>query len=125
MQAKDMMTRNFVTMDPFAEVYQAFKCLLESKLDTLLVCDADGRVIGIAGITEMVDLKPGLQLHDIMARNFIHIDINATLEEIATLFIMFEGTREIPVFAEQKLAGVIHRQTVLKALNNQLSLIDR
>ena len=125
MQAKDIMIRNFVTMNPFAEVYQAFKCLLESKLDILMVRDCDGKVIGVVGINEMVDLKPGLQLRDIMVRNFISITINATLEEIATLFIMFEGTREIPVFAEQKLAGVIHRQTLLKALNNQLSLINR
>ncbi len=122
MQAKDIMVRDFMTINASAEVHQASKCLLESKFDNLLVCDTDGKVIGIVGITEIVELKSGLQVRDIMVRNFISIDTDATLEEIASFFVMFRDLRQIPVFEEQKLVGVIDRQAILKALNNQASL---
>ncbi len=123
MQAKDIMAKDFMTVDAFADVHQVSECLLGSNLDNLLVCDSNGQVIGIVGITEVVEFKPGLQVRDIMVKNFISIPRDATLEEIASFFIMFKELRQIPVFEEQKLVGVINRQAILRALNIQ-TLLD-
>lgn len=121
MQAKDIMVKDFMTVDAFADVQQASECLLGNNLDNLLVCD-NGRVIGVVGMTEIAEFKPGLQVRDIMVKNFISIHRDATLEEIASFFIMFKDLRQIPVFEEQKLVGVINRQAILRALNNQTLL---
>jgi Predicted transcriptional regulator, contains C-terminal CBS domains len=124
MLAKDIMIRDFVTIDASAEVHQASKRIIESKIDDLPVCNTEGKVVGMVGAAEIIDLKSGLQVYDIMVRTFISVNIDATMEEIASLFIMFEKLRLIPVFEEQKLVGVINRQVVLKALNNQ-ALFDK
>jgi predicted transcriptional regulator len=125
MQAKDIMIKDFAIINVSAEVHQAFKCLLESKIGNLPVCDTNGKVVGVVGATEIVDLKSGLHVYDIMVRNFIITNVDTTLEKIATFFIMFEKLRLIPVFEEQRLVGVINRQVVIKALNNRISLDSR
>lgn len=120
MLAKDIMTIDIVTINASADVRESSKLLIESKINILPVCDDQGKVVGMVGAADIVDLKPGLRVQDIMARNYISVNIDNTMEEIVSIFIMFEKIRQIPVFEEQKLVGVISRQDILKALTKQL-----
>lgn len=120
MLVKDIMTTDFVTINAASLVRDAFQTLLESKKDSLPVCDDEGKVIGMIGTMNITELKPGLLVRDIMSRYFVSVDTNYSLGEIASFFIMFEKLRQIPVFEDQKLVGIVNRSDVLKALNKRL-----
>jgi predicted transcriptional regulator len=117
--AKDVMTTDFITVNASARVCDVFQLLLESKKDSLPVCDDNGKVIGMIGTMDITELKPELLVQDIMTRYFVGADINNTVGEIASFFIMFEKLRQIPIFEEQNLVGIISRSDVLKALNKR------
>jgi predicted transcriptional regulator len=120
--AKDIMVTDFISVNGTMEVSQLSRILFKSKTEYLPVYNKDGKTIGMVGTAEIVDFKPGMLVQDIMVPNFISIKIDTTLEEIASIFIMFEKLRQIPVFDLQELVGVISRQAILKALNNRMSL---
>ena len=122
MLANDIMDATVISINALEEVYELSKLLMKNKLESIPVCDNSGKIVGIVGTTEIVDFKPGLLVQDIMVRNFISVNTSTTMEEIASIFIMFEKLRQIPVFEDQRLVGVISRQAVLKVLNSRISL---
>jgi predicted transcriptional regulator len=120
MQVKDIMITDFITVNASTWVRDVFQILLESKKESLPVCDDDGKVIGMIGMMDITELKPGLLVRDIMVRYFVSVDINYSLGEVASFFIMFEKLRQIPVFEDQKLVGIVNRSDVIKVLNKRL-----
>ena len=116
MLAKDIMNTDIITINVFSDVKDLIKLLVEGKTDSLPVCDNSGRVLGMAGVAELIKVKPGQLVHDIMVRNFVSVKIDNTLEEIAAIFLMFSSLGQIPVFDAEKLVGVIKRTDILKKL---------
>ena len=47
MQAKDVMSRNVVTVSPDATILQAARLMLQNHISGLPVADASGQVVGI------------------------------------------------------------------------------
>ncbi|MGD9329799.1 MAG: CBS domain-containing protein [Desulfobacterales bacterium] len=52
--AKDIMTRNVITVSPDTDITQATKILLEHRINGLPVLDADGKLVGIVCQSDMI-----------------------------------------------------------------------
>ena len=99
---------------------QLSKHSLDQRISGLPVTDDDGRLVGV--ITEFallaVTYDNRVKNHTVsqhMTREVITVDINDPISRIADLCIVHR-VRRVPVMQDGRLAGVIARRDVLRAL---------
>ncbi len=114
------MTEDIVTITPEARIKDAIELLLLQQISGLPVCDDDGHLVGV--ITEFALLAIAYD-HKVqcdtvaqhMTTNVLSVDIDDPISNAADLCIVHR-VRRVPVMHEGRLAGVIARRDVLKAL---------
>ncbi len=118
--AASMMTRELVTISPEASIQEAVDLVLNKQISGLPVIDNDGRLVGV--ITEFALLAivydQDVQHHCVsqhMTREVITVDANDPINRIADVCIVHR-VRRLPVMENGRLAGLIARRDVLKAL---------
>jgi len=118
--ARDIMTDDIVTISPEASIKEAIDLLLIQRISGLPVCKNDGRLVGV--ITEFALLAiaydqkiQGDSVAQHMTADVLSIDIDDPISKAADLCIMHR-VRRVPVMNEGRLAGLIARRDVLKAL---------
>ncbi len=143
MQAKDVMTTEVVTATPETLVADIAKRLIERRISALPVVDAKGQVVGIVSEGDLMrrpetgagshsswwlDLlsapeqqareyikSHGKSARDVMTRNPVTVDENASLEAIAEL-LEKHRIKRVPVLRDGKLAGIVSRANLLRGL---------
>jgi CBS domain-containing protein len=115
-----IMTSDIVTVRPDASIEDAIELLLAQQISGLPVTEDDGRLVGV--ITEFALLAVAydrrVKNHRVsqhMTRDVITVDINDPVSRIADLCIVHR-VRRVPVMKDGRLAGVIARRDVLRAL---------
>jgi CBS domain-containing protein len=118
--AGSIMTPNLVTIRPEASIEEAIETLLSQEISGVPVVDGTGRLVGV--ITEFALLAVAydhrVKNHTVaqhMTREVITADINDSLSRIADLCILHR-VRRVPVLKDGRLAGLIARRDVLRAL---------
>jgi CBS domain-containing protein len=118
--AADIMNTNVTTVRPETSITEATERLLEEAISGLPVVDHNGRLIGV--ITEFALLAMvydrSVQDHSVaqhMTREVITVDVDDPISRVADLCIVHR-VRRVPVMKEGRLAGLIARRDVLKAL---------
>jgi CBS domain-containing protein len=119
--ADAIMTDNLVTIRPDAAIEDAIKLLLTQEISGLPVTDDDGHLVGI--ITEFALLAvvydQQVKNHTVaqhMTRELITVEANDPISRVADLCIVHR-VRRLPVMKEGRLAGLIARRDVLRALH--------
>ncbi len=146
LKAKDIMTKDVITVTPETEVLQAARLLLEHRINGLPVVDEEGHVEGIICQSDLIaqqekipvpsffitldsfiplssarNLEKELQkiaatqVAEAMTRNPITVDVDADLEDIATLMVK-DKIHTLPVLDQGKLVGVIGKEDILRTL---------
>lgn len=144
-KAKDIMTKNPITVTPDMEIVNAAKTLLENRINGVPVLEK-GKLIGILCQSDLISqqkrlpmpsvftildgfipLKSNKELEktvkkiaatvvrDAMTTDPVTVSPDTDIEEIAGLMID-KGFHTIPVVEKGKLAGVIGKEDVLKTL---------
>jgi CBS domain-containing protein len=124
-----IMNSDMVTVRPDASVEQAIELLLEKEISGLPVVDDDGRLVGV--ITEFALLAVAydrrVKNHTVsqhMTRELVTVDVDDPVSRVADLCIVHR-VRRLPVLRDGRLAGVIARRDVLRALaHSQLAACD-
>lgn len=118
--ANDIMTDHLVTIRPDAPIEEAIELLLDREISGLPVTDDDGCLVGI--ITEFALLAmvydQQVKNHTVdqhMTRELITVDAADPISRVADLCIVHR-VRRLPVMKNGRLAGIIARRDVLKAL---------
>lgn len=143
LSARDLMTREVVCVPPSMPVSSLARLLAERGFSAVPVAGNDGRLLGIVTELDLIrrlsgaeDRRPGLlhrllgnrdrdaeryaQVHgmlaeDVMTRDLIAVDEDASAEHIA--HIMEErGIRRVPVLRGDRLVGIVSRADLLQAL---------
>ncbi|GAB4539522.1 MAG: CBS domain-containing protein [Thermodesulfovibrionia bacterium] len=148
LKAKDIMTRDVITIRPDATVEELARLLIEHKISGVPVIDESDRLIGI--VTENDLIRQNKRLHiptiirlfdayivlgsgrmedeikrmvattvgEICTRDVITVNEDATIEEIAT--IMSErNVHLIPVLKDGRLVGIIGKADVVGAMTGE------
>jgi CBS domain-containing protein len=115
-----IMTPNLVTVRPDASIADAIDLLLREQISGLPVVDDDNRLIGV--ITEFALLAVAydrrVKNHTVgqhMTRELITVDVDDPISRVADLCIVHR-VRRVPVLRNGRMAGVIARRDVLRAL---------
>ena len=119
--ARDIMTERVVTIRPTASVRSAIDRLLSEEISGLPVVDENDRLVGI--VTEFALLAIAYdanvekdQVGKHMTSDVLTVDIDDPIRKIADLFIVHR-VRRVPVMDKGRIAGLISRRDVLKAVH--------
>lgn len=144
LKAKDIMTRDVVTVGPEARVEEAIHLMAEKHVSGLPVVDADRRVLGV--ITEndvlLKDEIPlqaprialfgwyvvpdelsakayrearGVLVQDAMTRKVLSFDEDAEVIDIARSMVDRKINR-VPIVRDGKLVGLVSRADIVRAM---------
>jgi CBS domain-containing protein len=132
-QARDVMTREVVTVGPMTSAKYAAEAMAGHGFAALPVVDDDGALIGIVAEADVLRRRvpPDPRLHarreeqpppvppqlvgEIMTTSVRTVDVRADLSDIARLFVN-DRLRSVPVLDNGRLAGIVSRRDVLRAL---------
>ena len=117
--ARDLMTREVVTIGPDAPVHHAIRRMLESEVKRLPVVDADGRVVGIVSRRDLLrpflrgDETIRLEIADDVIRRTMWMDPATIDVEVARGVVTLQGTvdrrsdKEILAAMVRRVGGVV------------------
>ena len=120
MRAKDVMNTNIITINASAKIYELTKLLTEQKINSVPVCNEAGQVIGVVGVSELINLKKKLLVRDIMNRDLPWVDADTPVDEIIP-YLEDARLKRFPVFEDGCLVGIISRADILKAMGDNRS----
>ena len=119
---KDYMSASLVTFTPDMDVMNAIDVLVKNRISGAPVIDNHGNLIGL--LSEKDCMKVAIQagyyeelggrVEDYMTKNVITVESEASVLEVAKLF-MEKGPRRYPVVEDNRLVGQISRRDVLRA----------
>jgi CBS domain-containing protein len=114
MMAKDIMTKEIVTVDLSTSVKGLAKVLTQQQISGAPVIDKKGQVVGVVSEGDIV-AKRGKQVKDIMTKKVIAINEETPLEEIASLMATHKIKR-LPVMRGKELVGIVSRADIVGAI---------
>lgn len=143
MQAKDVMSRNLVTIAADATVLQAARLMLQHHISGLPVVDASGNLVGILSEGDFLRRREtgtqrrrsrwleflmgpgkiaseythshGMRVSEVMTENVRTISEDTELEEIVELMERHRIKR-VPVVRDGKLTGIVTRSNLMHAM---------
>lgn len=148
MKVKDVMTRDILTVSPSTCMREIYRIFCEKNIGGLPVVDNENKLLGMVTKAELIDVlipdyfgligdflfiddlgaleeklesMPSLELfiaEDLMVRNVITINENASLMKAPVLMNKYNVRRLSVVDVPKKLVGIITRMDVCKALFN-------
>ncbi len=135
MQARDVMTRDVVTVGPDTSAKYAAEIMAERGFAAVPVVDGDDQLVGIVAEADVLadrlppdprlhvrregsehqDAPPPLLVRGVMTTEVRTVDAKADVSDIARLFVD-DRLRSVPVLEHGRLAGIVSRRDVLRAL---------
>jgi CBS domain-containing protein len=133
-QARDVMTREVVTVGPDSSVKQAAEVMAERGFAALPVVDEDDRLIGIVGEADVLRNRvlpdprlhlrrdgpstpaaPPLLVGGVMTAVVRSVEASADIADVARIFI-HEHVRSVPVLDHGRTVGIVSRRDLLRGL---------
>ena len=114
MLARDIMTRDVITVSSATTVKNLAKILIQNQISGAPVVDEGGKILGIVSDADIVS-KKARQVRSIMSKKVISIEEETPVEKIARLMTMHKLKR-LPVIRGQKLVGIVSRADIVGAI---------
>jgi len=143
MRAKEVMTRQVITVTPQTPLVDAANVLLSNRVSSVPVVDAQGNLVGMVSEGDLIhrseigtrpqhswwqvfSLDPnehateflrvhGAQVSHVMTRHVVTANEDATLGQIVDLFDRFHINR-VPIVRDGRVVGLIGRGDILRLL---------
>lgn len=145
LKAKDIMTRDVITIRPDATVEELARLLIEHKISGVPVVDDSGKLIGI--VTENDLIRQNKRLHiptiirlfdayimlgsgrmedeikriiattvgEICTRDVITVNEDTTIEDVATI-MSEKNVHLLPVLKDSRIVGIVGKADVVSAI---------
>ena len=114
MNAKDIMTRDIVTVSPTMTVKSLAMTLIKNQISGAPVAGKDGKIIGVVSEADIV-AKKGKDVRAIMSEKVISVSEETTVEEIAQLMTT-HAIKRLPVMNGGDLIGIVSRADIVSAI---------
>lgn len=114
MIAKDIMTKEVITVSPTTTVKNLAKILTQNQISGTPVVDKKGKILGLVSQADIVG-KRGKQVKAIMSKKIIEVSEETLVEEIAALMTTHKIKR-VPVMRGEKLIGIVSRADIVGAI---------
>jgi CBS domain-containing protein len=114
MLARDIMTERVIAVSPQTPVKQLAKTLSQNHISGTPVVDKNGKVVGVVSERDLLG-KKGTQVKSIMSKKVFGVMEDTPVEDIASLMTL-RNVKRVPVFRGQKLAGIVSRADLIRAI---------
>jgi CBS domain-containing protein len=114
MLARDIMTRDVITVMPTMTIKQLANALSKNQVSGAPVAGKKGKIIGIVSEADIV-AKKGKDVKSIMSKKIVSIDEETPVEEIAQL-MMTHHVKRVPVMHGDQLVGIVSRADIVSAI---------
>ncbi len=114
MVARDIMTKNVVTVGGDTPVKDLAQRLLDNRVSGMPVVDNRGKILGVVSEADLL-AKKGKLARDIMSEKIFTVGEEASVEDIAALMTA-EKIKRVLVVGEKELAGIVSRADIVRAI---------
>jgi CBS domain-containing protein len=114
MFAKDIMTRDVITVSPTATVKNLAMTLIKNQISGAPVAGRNGKIIGVVSEADIV-AKKGKDVKTIMSKNIISVTEDTAVEDIAKLMTTHRIKR-LPVMRGAEVVGIVSRADIVNAI---------
>ncbi|HXV82450.1 MAG TPA: CBS domain-containing protein [Candidatus Binatia bacterium] len=114
MQAKDIMTRDIITVSPNMTIKNLATTLIKNQISGAPVAGKNGKIVGLVSEADIV-AKKGKDVKAIMSKKIISVGEETTVEEIAQLMTTHRIKR-VPVMRDNAVVGIVSRADVVSAI---------
>ena len=114
MLARDIMTRDVITVMPSMTIKQLANALIKNQVSGAPVIDKRGKIVGIVSEADII-AKKGKDVKSIMSKKIVSIDEETSVEKIAHL-MMTHHVKRVPVMRDDQLVGIVSRADIVSAI---------
>jgi len=114
MIAKDIMTRDIITVSPSMSVKTLAMTLIKNQISGAPVAGKNGKIVGIVSEADIV-AKKGKDVKAIMSKKVISVSEDTTVEELAQLMTT-HAIKRLPVMNGGKVVGIVSRADIVSAI---------
>ena len=114
MLARDIMTRDVITVTPSMTIKQLANALIKNQVSGAPVSDKKGKILGIVSEADIV-AKRGKDVKSIMSKRIVSIEEETPVEQIAQL-MMTHHVKRVPVMRGDQLVGIVSRADIVSAI---------
>ena len=114
MYAKDIMTRDIITVTPNMSVKKLALLLIKSQISGAPVSGKNGKIVGVVSEADIV-AKKGRDVRAIMSKKVISIAEETPVEQIARLMTT-HGIKRLPVMRGDDIVGIVSRADIVNAV---------
>ena len=114
MQAKDIMTRDIITVGPTMTIKNLAMTLIKNQISGAPVAGKNGKIIGVVSEADIV-AKKGKDVKSIMSKKITSVDEDTAVEEIARLMTA-QRIKRVPVMRGETVVGIVSRADIVSAI---------
>jgi len=114
MNAKEIMTRDIITVSPSMKVKDLAMTLIKNQISGAPVAGKDGRILGVVSEADIIG-KKGKDVRAIMSKKVISVSEDATVEEVAQLMTT-HAIKRLPVMKGAAIVGIVSRADIVSAI---------
>jgi len=114
MNAKDIMTRDIITVSPTMSVKNLALALIKNQISGAPVADKNGKLVGVVSEADLI-AKNGKDVKSIMSKKIISVSEETSVEEIARLMTA-HAIKRLPVMKNDAIVGIVSRADIVSAI---------
>jgi CBS domain-containing protein len=114
MIAKEIMTRDIITVEPTMPIKKLAMTLIKNQISGAPVIGKNGKILGVVSEADIV-AKKGKDVKTIMSKKVISVVEDTPIEEIAQLMSKY-GIQRLPVMNRDKIVGIVSRADIVNAI---------
>jgi len=114
MIAKDIMTRDVITVSPTTTIKKLAMTLIKNQISGAPVAGKNGKIVGVVSEADIV-AKKGKDVKAIMTKQIIYVAEDDPVERIAELMTTHKIKR-LPVMRGDKIVGIVSRADIVSAI---------
>jgi len=121
LKAKDLMTKDVITVSEDMSIVELAKVLYENKISGVPVVDKDKKLVGVVTEKDLINIifsgnVTNTKVGDIMSRNIIKFAPDTDIDKIALAISEKNVRRVIIVDEKDKVVGIVSRRDIIKML---------
>ena len=114
MNAKDIMTKDIITVSPTMSVKTLAMTLIKNQISGAPVAGKNGKIIGVVSEADIV-AKKGKDVRSIMSKKVISVSESTPVEQIAQLMTT-HSIKRLPVMNGESMVGIVSRADIVSAI---------
>lgn len=120
LKAKDIMTKDVITISPDATLADAIELLVAKEISGMPVVDADEKVIGIISEKDILNFAfsgnlRNTRVKEAMSKEVFSFTSDTDIDRIS-LCLSENKFRRVPIIDNGKLVGIVSRRDIIRVL---------